>query len=281
MPTAELNGVDLYYETIGTGPRLVLTHGSWTDGTGWVPAIATLAGRFEVITWDRRGHSRSQAGQGPGSREEDAADLAALIEHLGEARVHLVGSSYGSTVVLTMLTHRPDLVASVAVHEPPLLDLVEGTTDAAVAAAVRDAEREVGSVLALIDAGEHRAAAERFIDQVAVGPGTWDALPGSMRNVLEANAPTFLDEQLDPTWRSIDAAALAASSVPLMLTRGTDSPVWFHAVLAELARLLPAARVEVIAGAGHIPHVTHTEQWAATLLAFLDELAPTSLREAT
>ncbi len=59
MTTTNLNGVDLYYETAGTGPRLVLTHGSWTDGSGWAPVLEALAGRYEVVTWDRRGHSRS------------------------------------------------------------------------------------------------------------------------------------------------------------------------------------------------------------------------------
>ena len=104
MTTAKLNGVELYYETVGAGPRLVLTHGSWTDGSGWAPVVAALAERYEVVTWDRRGHSRSESGAGPGSRAEDAADLAALIEHLGGGPVHVAGNSYGAIVTLTLVT---------------------------------------------------------------------------------------------------------------------------------------------------------------------------------
>ena len=229
--------------------------------------------RFEVVTWDRRGHSRSQGGDHPGSRDEDAADLAALIEHLGGAPVHVVGNSYGSIVVLTLVARRPELVASAVVHEPPLLNLLEGTTDPAIAEALARVDRGFGAVLALIETGAHQAAAEYFVDQVALGPGSWARLPESFRAVLEANAPTFLDERRDPTSGSIDAAALARTSVPLMFTYGTEGPQWYRAIIAELARLVPAARVVVISGAGHIPHATHPDRWVATLLAFHQTIA--------
>jgi pimeloyl-ACP methyl ester carboxylesterase len=274
VPIVELNGVDLYYETVGAGDRLVLTHGSWSDGTSWTPALTLLTPRFEVVTWDRRGHSRSQDGPGPGSRDEDAADLAALIEHLGGAPVHLAGNSYGSIVVLTLLGTRPDLAASTVVHEPPLLGLLDGTTDPAITDALAHVEQEIGTVLALIDAGEHRAAAGRFIDHVASGVGSWAQLPEPLRAALAGNAATFLDEERDPTSRSINATALAATTVPLMLTHGTDSPTWYRAIIAELKRLVPAARVEVITGAGHIPHATHPEHWVGTLLAFHEVITP-------
>ena len=103
MTTAKLNGVELHYEVAGAGNRVVLTHGSWTDAASWAPVVGALAERFEVVIWDRRGHSRSQAGTGPGSRDEDAADLAALIEHLGEGPVRAVGNSYGGIVTLALV----------------------------------------------------------------------------------------------------------------------------------------------------------------------------------
>jgi pimeloyl-ACP methyl ester carboxylesterase len=279
MTTAVLNGVELYYDIVGAGPRLVLTHGSWTDGSGWAPVVAMLEGRYEVVTWDRRGHSRSKPGAGPGSRAEDAADLAALIEHLGGGPVHVAGNSYGAIVTLTLATTRPELVASAAVHEPPVLALLEGSSDPDVVAVLGSLDQALGHVTGLIETGDHRAAAEQFVDHVALGPGSWEQLPSSFRATLEANAPTYLDELRDPTSSSVDTAALAATTVPLLFTSGTESPSFFSAVLGELAVLVPTAQVATIAGAGHIPHATHPDQWLATLLAFHDTIA-TSAHEA-
>ncbi len=277
MATGKLNGVELYYETAGAGPRLVLTHGSWTDGSGWAPVVAVLAGRYEVVTWDRRGHSRSDSGAGPGSRAEDAADLAALIEHLGGGPVHVAGNSYGAIVTLTLVTTRPELVASAAVHEPPILALLEGSLDPDIVAVLGSLDRAFSRVTGLIATGDHRAAAEHFIDHVALGPGSWEQLPDPFRAILEANAPTFLDEARDPTSGSVDAATLAATTVPLLFTSGSESPSFFAAVIGELSLLVPTAQVATIAGAGHIPHATHPDRWIATLLAFHETITTAPL----
>ena len=125
----------------------------------------------------------------------------------------------------------------------------------------------------LIETGDHRAAAEHFVDHVALGPGSWEQLPDPFRAILEANAATFLDEARDPTSGSVDAAALAATTVPLLFTSGSESPSFFSAVIGELAVLVPTAQVATITGAGHIPHATHPDQWVATLLAFHDTIA--------
>jgi pimeloyl-ACP methyl ester carboxylesterase len=271
MATTMVNGVELYYEITGTGDCLVLTHGSWTDGTGWDQAVARLAERYKVVIWDRRGHSRSQAGDGPGSRAEDAADLAGLIEHVSGEPVHVAGNSYGAIVTLTLLTARPDLVATATVHEPPLWSLLEGTRDQALVDELSAADADLAVVRDLISSGDHRDAANHFIEHVALGPGTWDQLPEQFRAVLEANAPTYLDEMADQTALSIDTAALAPTTVPVLLTHGTESPKLFPAVIAELRQLVPTARVEVLEGAGHIPHATHPEEWIARLIAFHEQ----------
>jgi pimeloyl-ACP methyl ester carboxylesterase len=273
MATAMVNGVEIYYETTGTGDCLVLTHGSWTDGTSWDRVVGELAERYQVVVWDRRGHSRSQAGDGPGSRAEDAADLAGLIEHVSSKPVHVAGNSYGAIVTLTLLTARPDLVATATVHEPPLWGLLDGTCDQDLIDALSAADVDLAVVRKLISSGDHRDAAEHFIEHVALGPGSWDRLPEPFRAVLEANAPTYLDEEADQTALSIDTEALATTMVPLLMTYGTESPKLFPAVIAELGKLVPAARVEVLEGAGHIPHATHPEEWIARLMAFHEHLS--------
>jgi pimeloyl-ACP methyl ester carboxylesterase len=273
VATIEINGVELYYEVHGTGETVVLTHGSWTDGSGWQQAVDTLKGRYRIVVWDRRGHSRSQGGDRPGSRAEDAADLAALIEHVSAEPVHLIGNSYGGNVTLTLLTARPELTVTAAVHEPPLWGLLEGERDPEVLDALTSADTEVTRVAELIRSGEHRRAARHFVERVALGPGMWDLLPEASRGVMEANAPTFLDELADETALCIDGSALASTDVPLLLTRGTTSSVLFPAALAELAQLAPAAQVGVIDGAGHVPHLTHTGEWAACVIAFHEQQA--------
>lgn len=232
------------------------------DADTWAPAIDALADqvepeRVELVTWDRRGHWRSTDGAGPGSRREDAADLAGLLEHLGGGPAHLVGNSYGAIFTLTVVTERPDLVASAIVHEPPVFDLLHDASDPAIAVEL---------------AGDHHAAAERFVG-VALGPDAWDELPEAFRDVLVANAPTYLDEHHDPTGMTIDADALAATSVPVLMTCGTDSPPLFPAVVDELASCAPSARTEVLTGVGHIPHATHPAEWASSVLAFHRRLA--------
>jgi pimeloyl-ACP methyl ester carboxylesterase len=80
---AAINGVRLYFEQTGRGRRpLVLVHGSWVSGAGWAPIVPRLAETHDVVTYDRRGHSRSPAVADLGSVHEDVADLAALIESL-------------------------------------------------------------------------------------------------------------------------------------------------------------------------------------------------------
>jgi pimeloyl-ACP methyl ester carboxylesterase len=169
-----------------------------------------------------------------------------------------------------VLYERPDLVATAAVHEPPLFGLLEGTADQALASELSFGVDADAVVRDLISSGKHRDAAEYFIEHVALGPGTWDRLPEAFRAVLEHNAPTYLDELADETAGLFDAAALANTTVPLLLTHGTESPELFRAVIAEIAQLVPAARVEVLEGAGHIPHVTHPQDWVAGLVAFHD-----------
>jgi pimeloyl-ACP methyl ester carboxylesterase len=277
MATANLNGVELYFERVGEGEPIVLTHGALTDGRTWRALTDLLRDRFEVVAWDRRGHSRSKDGQGPGSIRQDADDLAALIQYLGGEPVHLVGNSSGGAVVLRLVTMYPELVKSAAAHEPGPYTLLDGTDDRHIAQLLEAEKRHIARVQDMIARNEHRRAVEYFIDEVAIGPGAWDQFPEELRNILESNTATVADDlrdSFDP--HSVDIDSLAGTSIPLLVSTGSESPVLEVAAVKELARLLPAARLQRLVGTGHIPHRTHPDVYAATLIGFIGGVAATT-----
>jgi pimeloyl-ACP methyl ester carboxylesterase len=267
MAKDSFNGVDLYYESVGTGEPLVFVHGSWDDHHAWDAVVPLLAGSFKVISFDRRGHSQSDAPSLAGSISDDMADLAALIESVGPAPAHVAGNSFGACITLRLATERPDLFRSVILHEPPFLPLLAG--DPQVESVLEESGRRIGAVVERVVSGDHPGAARQFVEEVALGPGQWDVLPPEVQQIFITNAPTFVDEmQEGPAALSIDLDALASMKRPTLLTGGDQSPPFFPLILSKLANALPAADQRVIAGAGHIPHATHPVEYAEMVKGF-------------
>ncbi|MYT25052.1 alpha/beta fold hydrolase [Streptomyces sp. SID7760] len=265
---ARVNGLDLYYEIAGEGEPLVFVHGSWVDHETWQRVVPLLARSFRVLVYDRRGHSRSERPPGQGSRREDEDDLASLIELMG-APAHVAASSFGASTALGLAARRPELLRSLAAHEPPLMGIV-GDGGQELRPALQAMEAALDGVLAALRAGDDRAGAQRFVDDVVIGPGGWEQLPERYRATLVANAPTFLDEHGDPDWARLDLARLAAFPGPALLTVGSESPPWFPVIVGELASALGGrVRMRTLVGDGHLPHLTHPERYAEDLTAFI------------
>lgn len=72
MPIDKINDVNLYWELAGRkGEPLVLVHGSWGDHHNWDGVVSELSKTFRVLTYDRRGHSKSERREAQGNMEED------------------------------------------------------------------------------------------------------------------------------------------------------------------------------------------------------------------
>jgi pimeloyl-ACP methyl ester carboxylesterase len=264
MATITVNEVALYYTAEGTGPNLILVHGSWGDADNWAPVAPLLAKHCTVISYDRRGHSRSERPPTQGSAHEDVADLAALIEALDLAPAFVCGNSYGALITLRLAATRSELVRGIVVHEPPGVALL--FDDPAFKPLAEAAGQRLALVRALLEAGEYPAAAERFVDTVAFGPGEWARLPAPVRQTFVRNAPTFLDELRDPDAFALDLDALARYGKPALLTHGDHSPSMFAPILDRIAAVLPQAERHLYAGAGHVPHMTHPADYARVTL---------------
>jgi pimeloyl-ACP methyl ester carboxylesterase len=271
MATITLNGVRLAYDEAGAGPPVVWVHGGFTDRRGADLVVPLLAGRYRVITYDRRGHSQSERVPGRQGVQDHVADLAVLIEQLAAAPAHLVANSDGSEIALKLAVQRPDLVASLCVHEPSLYGV--RPHDPRVEDAVQDLKARLDRVIAELERGNNEAAARLLVDDPAVGgPGAWDALPEQARRTFIHNAPTWLDVAHDPTYGIFDLDQLAGITQPVMLTIGGNSDPSAAAVDACLSAALPHARRHTYADAGHLPHRTHAYEFARAVAGFLADV---------
>lgn len=124
--TLAMPGASLYYEVRGSGPPLLLIPTGNGDAAPYGPMADTLADRFTVISYDRRGFSRSPL-RGPvddARVEADVLDASGLIEHLAGEPAHAFGSSSGAIIALALLERRPDQVRTLVSHEPPLASVL-------------------------------------------------------------------------------------------------------------------------------------------------------------
>ncbi|MFG2054289.1 alpha/beta fold hydrolase [Micromonospora sp. NPDC048930] len=110
---AEVNGINLYYETHGAGHPMVLLHGGLGSGEMFAPILPALADHHQVILVDLQGHGRTADIDRPLDVTLMADDIAALIDHLGLRKPDVVGFSLGGGVALQAAIRHPHTVGRV------------------------------------------------------------------------------------------------------------------------------------------------------------------------
>src|SRR5688572_24310787 len=111
------DGTTIACEKIGSGPPLVLVHGTAADHTRWAPVLPALSGRFTIYACDRRG--RGASGDGASyAMEREFEDVAAVVDGIG-GPVDLLGHSYGALCSLEAAVLARNL-RRLALYEPPI-----------------------------------------------------------------------------------------------------------------------------------------------------------------
>ncbi len=267
MPVEEGNGVGLYYELHGErGDPMVLIHGAWFDHHCWDPVVPELSSSFRVLTYDRRGHGKSQSAVSQGGMEEDALDASSLLNRLGLPPAHVVGQSTGAIVALRLVIRHPQVVRTLSVHEPPLFGVLAG--DPAFAATLVEGARRREAVMKVLEAGDWEGGARLFVETQMTGPGGWDKLPDPVRETFVANARNYLDEMRNGSDATIDLNALGQFRGPALLSYGGTSGPLMRPVIEKLAKAMPPSRIHTYAGAGHNVQLTHPREFTSTITAF-------------
>jgi pimeloyl-ACP methyl ester carboxylesterase len=239
--------------------RVIALHCSGAGASQWCRLAETLGTGYEVLAPEHYGSESRGAwtGEHAFSLADEAARTLALIEKSAE-KVHLIGHSYGGGLALHVALARPGKIASLALYEPTAFHLLRQLGESGDAAYAEIA-RVAGHVCQGVVTGDYHGAMRAFVDYWN-GSSAFDAMDEHVQNSLirwATKCPLdFYALIEEPTARS----AYCALKVPALILRGEHAPTPTRMIAEELSGLLPAGRLRVIAGAGHMGPFTHASE---------------------
>lgn len=251
----------LPHDELGTGPAVVLLHAGIADRRMWsrTPSVidALAADGYRVVALDLPGFG--DASPAPGV-QAPWNDVLTTLDGLGITEAALVGASYGGAVALRAAAlHRGRFWALVLASAPaPGLEPSEALADR------WDAEEQA------LARGDLDAAA----DAVATAWTLTSGAPETEHYIREAQRHAF-DQQASAVGAEDapdpleDPERLTSIEVPTLATYGEHDLVDFREGARLIARLVPGAQAEEVAGAGHLPSLEQPERFAALLRGFL------------
>lgn len=255
MPTVQVNGVEIYYETQGSGEAILLVPPNWWPCATWnVGVVPELSKRFQTIIYDGRGTGRSAKPAGGYSVRQFALDGIGLLEQLGVKQSHLVGFAIGGQIVQAMAIERPDLIASLTISTTgPGARRLDGTRRE-VGPEALDEMKKIGFekyILEHID-NDHMAYNPEFYrthrEQAAeLARALW-----SGQSTVEQYR---LHELARLTWDTLAEAPKV--KVPTLVLCGADDGVQRRGSTPEataraLAPLIPGAELALVPGVRHM-----------------------------
>jgi len=233
------NGARLYYEMQGAGQSVLFIAGSTGDAGNFTRAAALLADEFTVVTYDRRGNSRSErpAGWTTTSVNEQADDAAGIVRALGLEPVVLFGASAGGPIALDLMIRHPRLVRAGILQDPAIFSVLQ---DAAPALAPRRALIE--ETLKTKGPRETIAALMCYLNDddvlAAIPADILERMLGNADTILSIEAPGFTG------WKP-NSGDLADLRVPVVLMMARDTLPVYRQVMDALALRLDVEPITV------------------------------------
>jgi pimeloyl-ACP methyl ester carboxylesterase len=245
-------GVRIHYEVSGRRADrvpMLLSHGFCASARMWDPNVSALSGDRTVLTWDMRGHARSDSPPDPSEYgvNRSIQDMLMLLDVLASGRAALCGMSLGGYLSLALAASHPERVAALI-----LVDTGPGFR--------REEPRERWNAFA------QRTATALERDGLAAVPASPEA--GSHLNTIGlAHTARRVMAQRDA--RVIDS--LATIAVPTLVVVGALDANFLSAA-DYMAAKIPGARKAVLEGAGHAANIEAAEAFNAVVREFLEEI---------
>ena len=258
MPqTTSNDGTAIGFTRRGSGPALLLVHGSTADHTRWEAFSTRLEPDYTVYAMDRRG--RGLSGDAPAyALQREAEDVAAVIAAIG-GPVLLLGHSFGSICCLEAARLTTN-VSRLVLYEPPMPP------------AVAEPPAEILSRMErLVASGELEAALEIMFREIVQMPEEelirYRQLPAWQVRIQLA--PTIPREARISRTYSFQPEAYARFPVPTLLLLGEHSPDNFKRATEMVAAALPNSKVVVLPGQQHVAMDMDPDRFEKEVRAFL------------
>jgi len=261
MQFSRINGIVLHYSD--TGPRpdtpaLVFSNSLGTDYRTWDRLADLLANRFRIVRYDKRGHGLSQATPAPYRIDDHVSDLAGLLDHLALDRIILCGLSVGGLIAQGLAARQPERLRALILCDTAA-KIGTGEMWAARIAAI-----EQGGIEAIADGIMERWLSAGF-------RSGWPAETAGWRNML-VRTPAAGYLGTCAALRDADLGAEATRiAVPTLCIVGSEDGATPPDLVRATADMIPAARFEVIDGAGHLPCIEQPGTMAGLITSFLEE----------
>ena len=266
MPNVPIRDILTYYEEAGSGDPLILVMGLGGDMQAWALQVPALAKQFRVITFDNRGSGRSSSPDKPYTIAGMADDLAALMDHLGIEKAHILGWSMGGYIAQEFALKYPARVNKL------ILLATAGYIDGYGKAIVRN----------WINVRRSNMSREQIVRLTA----TW--LYGSELFEDEARFERAVTNSVSNPYAQQDHAFIRQAQAVLAfdvrdrlsglatetLVIGCEEDVLVPPRNSErLAKLLPKATLKIMSG-GHAGCIEYPNEYNAAFLEFLGVAVP-------
>ena len=265
MPKAQVNGIELYYESTGEGFPLVLAHEFAGDFRSWEPQARYFSRLYRVITYNARGYPPSDvpSDEDAYSQEMAVEDLRGLLEHLGIERAHIGGLSMGGTLALNFGLAYPQMAKSLIIAAAG-----SGSTDVDawrenVAQSSRAMETQGMAAMDAYSQGEARVQLRRkdprgyreFADQFLSHSSLGSAL--TFRGVQGKRPPVFALEE-----------EMRALTVPTLIMLGDeDDPCVEPSIFMK--RCIPTSGLVMFPQSGHAINLEEPDMFNRSVHDFL------------
>ena len=267
MQTLHVNGYDMAYLEVGNGPALVCIHGSLCDFRIWSAVLGPLTQKHRVIAVSLR-HFFPEHWDGVGdtySIAQHVDDVIAFIGKLDTGPVDLMGHSRGGHISFRVAQRRPDLLRRLILAEPG------GELDATLDPAFKPGPSPLAARFAVsaekIAAGDIDGGLAFFMDALE-GPGAWNRLPATPKQLLRDNAMTLIGQVKDnrPPFSKTDAEAI---KTPTLFIGGANTKGALPQVLHTLAAHVTGSKTAMTPGTTHPMFEQAPQRFCEIVLEFL------------